>query len=204
MTEETTMRKLPTTKRGKERVNKILDAAAELIVEMGYADITTNHIADRADTSVGSLYQYFKNKDTVLEALADRYLEQLHVVLDEGFRDVAAQMSLLDVVDYFLEGTLKFYTMYPGFEPLFFGAVKTDSLEAIGHTAYMDMVTMMQAVLQQHFPQRTPEDIQPIAHTIISMCKLQLPHRHHLPPELRPAYVQQVMAMARAYVGTLA
>ncbi|MEL6271294.1 MAG: TetR/AcrR family transcriptional regulator [Chloroflexota bacterium] len=204
MTEETTMRKLPTTKRGKERVNKILDAAAELIVEMGYADITTNHIADRADTSVGSLYQYFKNKDTVLEALADRYLEQLHAVLDEGFKAVAAQMSLPDVVAYFLEGTLKFYTMYPGFEPLFFGAVKTESLEAIGHTAYTDMVTMMQAVLQQHLPQRPPDELQPMAHAVISLCKLQLPHRHNLPPELRDAYVKQVTAMARAYVVTLA
>ena len=48
----------------------ILEAAAQLLERDGYAATTTDHIAERAGVSVGSLYQYFPNKDAILLALA--------------------------------------------------------------------------------------------------------------------------------------
>jgi AcrR family transcriptional regulator len=46
-----------------------LDAAAHVFAECGYSAGTTNRIAERAQVSIGSLYQYFPNKDAVLRAL---------------------------------------------------------------------------------------------------------------------------------------
>ena len=63
MTEETTMRRTPKQKRGQQRVEQILDAAARLIVAEGYENVSTNAIAKEANTSIGSLYQFFPNKD---------------------------------------------------------------------------------------------------------------------------------------------
>lgn len=202
MTDNSSLRKRPTTARGQRRVTKILDAAAELIVEMGYADITTNHIANRAETSVGSLYQYFGNKDVVLEALADRYHAQLQAQLDVYF-DHNADLPLPDLIASFIDGTLKFYTHNPGFEPLFFGAVKSESLEAIGQRVYMDMVGMIQRVLARHLPDHPSGALHIGAHLVITLCKLQLPHRHNLPTDARSAYVAQVKSMARAYIAAL-
>ncbi|WP_239656260.1 TetR/AcrR family transcriptional regulator [Mycobacterium riyadhense] len=58
-------------------VERILDAAAEVLKERGYDGASTNRIAEAAGISPGSLYQYFPNKDSILEALVAEYAEQL-------------------------------------------------------------------------------------------------------------------------------
>lgn len=51
----------------------ILDAAARVFIELGYAGATTNKIADAAKISVGSLYQYFPSKEALAVELLRRY-----------------------------------------------------------------------------------------------------------------------------------
>jgi AcrR family transcriptional regulator len=53
----------------------VLDAAARVLAEHGYARGTTNRIAEAAGLSVGSLYQYFPNKDAVLAELVRRHVQ---------------------------------------------------------------------------------------------------------------------------------
>jgi AcrR family transcriptional regulator len=72
----TTPRKLPSQERSRLTVEAILDAAAHVFEEHGYAAGTTNRIAERAGVSIGSLYQYFPNKDAVLVALTERHIEE--------------------------------------------------------------------------------------------------------------------------------
>ncbi len=67
-------RKSPTQDRARDTVEAILEAAVDLFSSRGYARTSTNHIARRAGVSVGSLYQYFPNKDAVLTALLARHL----------------------------------------------------------------------------------------------------------------------------------
>ncbi|MDP9842963.1 TetR/AcrR family transcriptional regulator [Streptosporangium lutulentum] len=71
-----TPRKHPRQQRSRETVEAILQAAAQLFQRYGYADTTTNKIAERAGVSIGSLYQYFPNKDALLVALAEHHLSQ--------------------------------------------------------------------------------------------------------------------------------
>jgi AcrR family transcriptional regulator len=68
-------RKSPSQERSRRTVEKILDAAARIFHEQGYAGATTNDVADEAGVSVGSLYQYFPNKDALLVALTRRHIE---------------------------------------------------------------------------------------------------------------------------------
>jgi AcrR family transcriptional regulator len=57
-------------------VERILDAAARIFDDVGYHATTTNHVADLAEVSIGSLYQYFRNKDALLVGLAERHLDE--------------------------------------------------------------------------------------------------------------------------------
>ena len=68
-------RKQPRQRRSRQTRQDILDAAARVFSEYGYAAGTTNRIAEAADLSIGSLYQYFPNKDAILSALTDAHVD---------------------------------------------------------------------------------------------------------------------------------
>ncbi|WP_424921244.1 TetR/AcrR family transcriptional regulator [Streptomyces sp. wa1] len=68
-------RKQPRQARAALTRQRILDAAARVFAEYGYAAGTTNRIAERARVSIGSLYQYYPNKDAILVELLTRHLD---------------------------------------------------------------------------------------------------------------------------------
>lgn len=68
-------RKEPRQVRAQLTRQRILTAAAHVFVEHGYAAGTTNRIAERARISIGSLYQYYPNKDAILIGLVTRHLD---------------------------------------------------------------------------------------------------------------------------------
>ncbi len=78
-------RRKPRQQRARATWNAILDAAAQLFGQSGYASTTTNKIADRAGVSIGSLYQYFPDKDALLLALAERHIGEVTALLLEEF-----------------------------------------------------------------------------------------------------------------------
>lgn len=72
-----TYRKIPRQARSKNTVRRILQAAIEVLEERGYEGASTNQIAAAAGISPGSLYQYFLNKEAILDAVISAYAQQL-------------------------------------------------------------------------------------------------------------------------------
>ncbi|MFI2412608.1 TetR/AcrR family transcriptional regulator [Streptomyces sp. NPDC018947] len=70
-----TLRRLPVQKRSAERFERLLDACAELLDEVGYAALTTKEVARRAGVPIGTLYQFFSDREGLISALAARNLE---------------------------------------------------------------------------------------------------------------------------------
>ena len=60
----------------------------KVFAERGYAGATTNHIAERAGVSIGSLYQYFPNKEAILVALLERHMSALRPVIEESLQEM--------------------------------------------------------------------------------------------------------------------
>ena len=77
------MRKKPQQQRAKLIVDHILQAAQICIVEQGLMHITTPKIAEKAGVSVGSLYQYFENKEEIIQELLRRKSENLGLALKQ-------------------------------------------------------------------------------------------------------------------------
>jgi AcrR family transcriptional regulator len=100
-------RKSPCQERSRRTVARILDAAAHIFHEQGYAGATTNDIADEAGVSIGSLYQYFPNKDAVLVALAHQHIESatsgLTDLLGQLPADSAFEVIVREVVHFLVE-----------------------------------------------------------------------------------------------------
>jgi AcrR family transcriptional regulator len=66
------MRKSPTQARAAQTVDAIVEAAIQILQSDGEERLTTNRIAERAGVSIGSLYQYFADKEAIVEAVAER------------------------------------------------------------------------------------------------------------------------------------
>ena len=80
------VRKDPRQERSKVMVEAILEAAAQIFAELGYARATTNKIAERAGVSVGSLYQYFPNKDSLIANLHEVHHAKVDEVVGNAFK----------------------------------------------------------------------------------------------------------------------
>lgn len=68
-------RKEPRQARARETVEAILTAAARILTSEGFGALTTNRVAEVAGVSVGSLYQYFPNKEALVRALSERHTQ---------------------------------------------------------------------------------------------------------------------------------
>ncbi len=78
------LRRVPRQQRGRDKVARILDAAEELLIEVGYdrAVASPTPLIERAKVSGGSFYTYFTNPEGVMEALALRFMEEVKVTAD--------------------------------------------------------------------------------------------------------------------------
>src|SRR6478735_4793504 len=71
--EASTPRRQPEQRRSRQRVESILDAAAELIAHSGVDATSMSDVADRAGIRLPSVYRYFPNKQAILQTLLERY-----------------------------------------------------------------------------------------------------------------------------------
>lgn len=81
------MRRAPIQRRSTQRVDRMLDVCARLLDEVGYEALTTKAIAEQAGISIGSVYQYFPDKRSMVRSLALRYLEEFLQRLEQRLLD---------------------------------------------------------------------------------------------------------------------
>lgn len=98
--------KKPKQKRSKVTVDSILEASKIVIKKSGLEKFNTNYIAEVAGVSIGSLYQYFKNKESILKVLLDRELEKNRESLDKLIdpnEDYEIEEVVEKIVGYFID-----------------------------------------------------------------------------------------------------
>ena len=106
------LRRQPKQKRSQQRVERILEAAAEVFAEVGYEAATTHAIAARAGTAIGSLYQFFPDKLTIFHALEERHMEQVRAIHAQLMTPQTAQLPLKQMIQQFVE-TFAIYFEHP-------------------------------------------------------------------------------------------
>jgi len=72
-----TPRREPRQRRSRLLVRKILDASRDILIQEGPEALTTNQVAERANVSVGSVYQYFPNKSAIVAVLVDELIASI-------------------------------------------------------------------------------------------------------------------------------
>jgi len=197
-----TPRRVPVQRRSRETVRAVLDAAARVVAERGVAGATTNAIARVAGVSVGSLYEYFPNKEALLVALAERLQGRMAADAAEGVAGLAASRDLDEALQRFAETLLAVHEREPVLHRLLDSdAPHPPDLHACVLALEESLVRDLEAVLR-----RAPEVCVPEPHTaahLLVQCVESLTHRfvhHAVPPLARADFLAEVAALARGYL----
>ncbi len=97
----TSPRKLPQQDRSRLTVEAILEATTHILTEEGYDKANTNRIAERAGISIGSLYQYFPNKESLMAALMDQHSNEIAALVESKLQnlfDVPPEVAIPELI----------------------------------------------------------------------------------------------------------
>ncbi|MDR5700753.1 TetR/AcrR family transcriptional regulator [Agromyces aerolatus] len=109
-----TVRTEPTQRRSTQRLDALLDAAAELVDEVGFERLTTQMVAERAGASIGTVYRYFPDRVAVLHGLRERSIDRYRARVAE--RLAAADLTTWwELVETAVDALDALYREEPGF-----------------------------------------------------------------------------------------
>jgi len=110
-------RRTPQQGRGERRVAQLLEAASAVMAEVGYQAATMTAIAEQAGASIGTLYQYFPDKDAVLDALRLQYVKEFEAPW-AALKSEGHTMNLKRVVDRMVDIFVAYIERRPAYLPL--------------------------------------------------------------------------------------
>lgn len=96
------MPRKPRQKRSRATVDAIIEAGFICVAEKGTDDTTTRHIADKAGISVGSLYEYFTNKEAIYDAMNQRFVEEVVAMIQPMMADLV-RMKITEMIQTLLK-----------------------------------------------------------------------------------------------------
>ncbi|HUO33395.1 MAG TPA: TetR/AcrR family transcriptional regulator [Candidatus Acidoferrum sp.] len=115
-----TRRRNPLQSRSQATVRRILRAASQLLAAASVEEITTSRIARKAGISVGALYRFFPEKQSIIDAIAVRHMEEFQAEFEGRFATLNLQDGpafLGAVIDAFVA----FLDARPDFRAIAFG-----------------------------------------------------------------------------------
>lgn len=106
------VRRRPRQRRARQTVDAILDAVVRVLKREGFGAVTTNRIAEVAGVSIGSVYQYFPDKQAIFVALHQRHIEQVDRMVETKLVEHAAS-SLDELMRAMIDGMINAHTADP-------------------------------------------------------------------------------------------
>ncbi len=194
-------RKEPRQDRSRETVDGILRAAARILARDGYEAATTNRIAEVAGVSVGSLYQYFPNKDAIVAALVDAHSEAMF----EVFRRELASLGDADLetaARRVVTAQLEAHKVDPRLHRVFVEQLPKMGMLARFHEITRRSVLLVRTWLEAHRDEVRPRNLDLAAFLLVTTVEA-LTHAAVLDQHERlhdPDFVDEVVALCVRYL----
>lgn len=161
--------------RGLKRMAEILDAAETVIAEIGYQDLTTNLVATRAAMSPGSLYQFFRNKEEILDGLVARYTVERQEFWAERMTSIPADLPLEQLLSGLVDESVSFKTRSPAYWTLLYGAATGDRLAEASRTLHRAVAEQVSLLLTPRTPGLTEEERLRMSTVAVAIVKAVMP-----------------------------
>lgn len=164
---KTAPRKEALQARSQETVETILRATTRILVREGYDALSTNRVAAVAGVSIGSLYQYFPNKESLVAALLHRHLDETQGMI----RREAATLLALPVeqaVRRFVELMIAAHRVDPALHRVFVEQIPRIGALASIETVHDEGIQLARTYLEHHRTELRPIDLDLAAFLIVT------------------------------------
>jgi AcrR family transcriptional regulator len=153
MSKLTTMRRVPRQARGERRIATILQAAAQVFYEVGFDAATTDLIAQRAQTAIGSLYDFFPNKEAIAQRLSEQYCDDLRALVAGALTDELARVPLPQLIDAIVDPLVEYHEAHPGFQALWLQSQRDPRLAPIHRELTATLTGRTAALFAGRYPE---------------------------------------------------
>ncbi len=191
--------RVPVQERALRRREALLDAAARILERDGYDGLSTNAVAREAGASVGTVYEYFSDKQSLIEALLTRHGERLTGAIEgalaSGAGDVGATADL--VVDAFA----KVWRHEPGYRAVWSVTRMSSLLDRTGAEWADALNAPIVAVIRAAAPALSHEEARIVAVTAIHLVSGLLLAAMTGPKRQESAVVRETKVALRAYLS---
>jgi AcrR family transcriptional regulator len=196
-------RREPQQIRSQRRVEKILEAAAQVFTESGFEAATTNAIAERADVSIGSVYQFFPNKAALLIQLNLRCLDNMRATLDGLFVPELETISREEMIERVIDALGEFQSRNSGILRVLKTARLPELLAASQTTVATEACRHIERLLEAIYPGLEPER----RATVAAVCFTATDALFHLASmsdaDAQARVLDEAKVLLKAYIGTL-
>ncbi|MER6577008.1 TetR/AcrR family transcriptional regulator [Nonomuraea sp. NPDC001023] len=186
--------------RGLKRMAEILDAAESVIAEVGYPDMTTNRVAARAGLSPGSLYQFFRNKEEILDGLVSRYTDDRDEFWAARLAAITPDVPLETLAGQLVDESVAFKADSPAYWSLLYGSATGDRLAAASQRMHASLAERIAALLRRRSPELPQERALLNATMALAMVKAVLPMLGPATPERGAELVAELKLMLVRYL----
>jgi AcrR family transcriptional regulator len=195
-----TKRRTPLQARSRKRHQALLEAAALVFAERGFEAATTEEIAARAGTSIGSLYQFFPNKLALFEALAQRYLDAARVVYEQLLSDEMLERPWSQLLDTVIDGFAALQQSEPGFRAVWMNFQLYGVYAEADEALYRVFVDRTQALIAAHSPGLPPLQRRVVATLVVQVISAVLFLSARESPLVARKVVAELKTLLRRYL----
>jgi AcrR family transcriptional regulator len=190
-------RRRPSSASARKTVERILASTAALLDEVGFDDLTTNLIAERADLNVASVYKYFPNKYAVLMALAERLRdEQLELLARQLRPEGDWRTELAALLDAYVE----LYLQRPGFAELTAVMASSTPLREAEEASLAAETKMIAERMAAYGIQATASEREAMARVMLEAARGVFSLLPRSRPARRKRLMQELRRMLEAYL----
>jgi AcrR family transcriptional regulator len=193
------LRKVPVQARSRERVERVLDAAAQLVDELGPEAVTTASIAAAAGVSIGWLYDFFPNRESVFDAVVERSFEKV-MPLAESVHASMPTADWREALDAVVWALFDFYRDEPGFRVLWFSRFQSAAM--VARNRQLDLAGVGRTYERMHRRGLDLVGVDPehAVHLVIGIIDKGLDLAFLLDPEGDSDLIEQTIVAAVAYL----
>jgi AcrR family transcriptional regulator len=179
----------------------LLAAAAQAIDEIGYEQLTTAMVAERAGASIGTVYRYFPDRIAVLQSLSVRTLNQFSVTMNATLNDPKL-LSWPDAIDAVITQLVDAFTHVPGFRSLRFGDVIDVRPRETMHSGNGIVANQIAIILSTRFGLKDDDDLRFRLQCAIGMADALLSRGFSYNPKGDDRFIAETRAVVRSYLVT--